>query len=220
MERRGSLYDHRYSGQDRDCKARLWQVLITDFLQRFVQPSDTVLDLGAGDCEFINNVGCGRKIAVDTREDLTEAAADGVECLTGGTDDLSKLEPDSVNVVFASNFFEHLGSRDEMLATLHEVRRVLVPAGKLLIIQPNYRYAYKVYFDFFDHHLPLSHGSMAEALAAAGFEIEELRPRFMPFTVKTAYPKHPLLVRIYLKLRFLQTLFGKQMFVAAVKKAG
>src|SRR2546425_1038832 len=45
-------------------------------------------------------------------------------------------------------------------------------AGKLgasamvsLVLQPNIRYAFKVYWDFFDHNLPLSHASMLEALA-------------------------------------------------------
>jgi len=104
-----------------------------------------------------------------------------------------------------------------VLAAFGEVLRVLRPAGRFLVLQPNIRYAYKEYWDFFDHHLPLSDRAMVEALAASGFRVETVRPRFLPYTTKSALPAWPLLVRLYLRCPPLHRLLGKQMFIVAVK---
>ena len=87
-----------------------------------------------------------------------------------------------------------------LLAALREVHRVLRPGGRLLILQPNIRYAYREYWDFLDHHVALSHVSMVEALALTGFRVVEVRPRFLPFTTKSALPPWPSLVRLYLRV--------------------
>ena len=52
--------------------------------------------------------------------------------------------------MFISNFFEHI-SREVIVATLLEVRRVLKPNGQLLLLQPNVRFCGKDYWQFFDH---------------------------------------------------------------------
>ena len=209
------MYARRFGPQERAQKNALWKVLCQSFLQRYVSESDVVVDLGAGYCEFINNIRCGRKIAVDPNEDIRSYAADGVTVILGTAGDLSGLEDATVDVVFASNLFEHLPSKEVLVSVLREVRRVLRPGGSLLILQPNIRYAYKEYWDYFDHYLPLSHLSMSEVLELEGFKIEEVRPRFLPYTVKSRLPKSALLVRLYLSLRPLHLLLGKQMFLVA-----
>ena len=47
----------------------------------------------------------------------------------------------------------------------------------------------------------------------------EERVRFLPFTSKSALPKWPWLVQLYLRLRPAQWLFGKQTFVVARKRS-
>ena len=210
-----ALYAHRFDAAERAAKARVWAVLCAEFFQRWVGPQATVLDLGAGYCEFINHIRCARKLAVDGNPEIAEYAAPGVEARCGRADQLDWVPDGSVDVVFASNFFEHLPDSAALLAVLAEARRVLRPDGRLLILQPNIRYAYREYWDFLDHHLALSHVSMAEALALAGFRVVEMRPRFLPFSTKSALPSWPILVRWYLKIPFAQRLLGKQMFVVA-----
>ena len=50
-------------------------------------------------------------------------------------------------------------------------RRKLSPNGSLTILQPNYRYAYREYFDDFTHVSIYSHVSLCDFLMANGFEI-------------------------------------------------
>jgi len=209
------LYEQRFDPAERHAKARVWDVLCRDFFQRYVRESDAVLDLGAGFCEFINHIRCRQKWAVDADEQVRTLAAAGVQVHCGPAHDLSWLASGSLDVVFASNFFEHMTSKELLLATLAEVHRVLRPLGRLLILQPNIHYAYREYWDFFDHHLPLSHTSMAEALEMSGFTPTEVRPQFLPYTTKSALPQWPILVRLYLRCPPVHRLLGKQMFIVA-----
>jgi SAM-dependent methyltransferase len=213
-----NLYDRRFDPAEREAKARLWRVLCEDFFQRYVAPGDAVLDLGAGFCEFINHIRCAKKWAVDSDPQVRSLAAPGVDARCAPADDLGWLETASADVVFASNFFEHMANKTVLVATLGEVRRVLKPGGRLLVLQPNIRYAYKEYWDFFDHHVALSDKSMAEALETNGFAVTEARPRFLPYTTKSALPQWPILVRLYLRLPLAQRLLGKQMFLVARRR--
>jgi SAM-dependent methyltransferase len=209
------LYEQRFDAAERHAKARVWQVLCADFFQRYVRDSDAVLDLGAGFCEFINHIRCAEKWAVDADEQVRSLAAADVHVHCGPAHDLSWLATARVDVVFASNFFEHMISKDQLLATLAEVHRVLRPTGRLLILQPNIRYAYRVYWDFFDHHVPLSHSSMVEALELSAFTPIEVRPQFLPYTTKSALPQWPILIKAYLRVPLLHRLLGQQMFIVA-----
>ena len=212
-----ALYEQRFDPAERRAKAAVWQVLCADFFQRYVRDSDAVLDLGAGFCEFINHIRCREKWAVDADEQVRSLANPDVQVHCGVAHDLTWLDAGSVDVVFASNFFEHVTSKDLLLTTLGEVERVLRPHGRLLILQPNIHYAYREYWDFFDHHLPLSHSSMVEALEMVGLRPTEVRPQFLPYTTKSALPQWPILVRAYLRFPLMHRLLGKQMFIVAEK---
>ena len=50
-------------------------------------------------------------------------------------------------------------------------------------------------------------------LAASGYEIVEVVPRFLPLTIKSRLPVWPALIRLYLSLPFRP--LGKQMLVVA-----
>jgi SAM-dependent methyltransferase len=209
------LYDTRFSRRERERKHRVWRVLCQSFFQRYIRGADTVLDLGAGYCEFINHVVCRRRIALDRSDDVGRHAAPGVEVLAGPSADLAAVADASVDVAFASNVFEHLPSKQELLRILAEIRRVLRPGGRLLILQPNIRYTGGAYWDFFDHHLPLTERSLVEALHMTGLTPVEVRPRFLPFTTKSWLPPHPALVWLYLKLSIAHRVFGQQSWIVA-----
>jgi SAM-dependent methyltransferase len=210
------LYEKRFSDDELVDKDVLWSTLCRHFFERYVAPDATVLDVGAGRCEFINAVRAGRKLAVDLNPDTEAAAEPGVEVIRTSSTDLSALGDASIDVVFSSNFFEHLPDKEALLDTLRECRRVVRPAGRILVLMPNIRYLPGRYWDYLDHHLPLTHVSLVEALELTGFAPERVEPRFLPYTVKNSLvPVRPELIRLYLALKPLWRVVGKQMFVVA-----
>jgi SAM-dependent methyltransferase len=211
------LYSVRFPVEERARKDRVWQVLCRHFFQAYVEPNDTVLDLGAGYCEFINHIVARRRIAMELHEGVRAYAARGVEVVLGSTNDLGAFPDETVDVVFASNVFEHLPTKRDLLHTLVEVRRILRPGGRLLVLQPNIRYTGGAYWDFFDHHLPLTEKSLVEGLELAGLRPTEVRARFLPYTSKSRLPQHPFLVWLYLKIPIAQWLLGGQSWVVARK---
>ena len=75
------LYAARFPDRERERKSRLWAVLCNAFFSRYVPADGTVVDLGAGYCDFINHVRASRRIAVDLNPDTARFAAPGVEVL-------------------------------------------------------------------------------------------------------------------------------------------
>jgi SAM-dependent methyltransferase len=120
----------------------------------------------------------------------------------------------SFDLVFASNLFEHL-TREELANTLSSVWRALRDGGKLLIIQPNFKYCYRNYFDDYTHVQIFTEASLADLLLVSGFHPEKVVARFLPFSLKSGGPKWPWLLRVYLALPW-KPLAG-QMFIVARK---
>lgn len=209
------IYQRRFNA-DRAFRNMMWDVLCREFFQRYIPKGAVVLDVAAGYCEFINHIQAGKKIALDLNPDTKKYADADVQVLGSRSTDMSLLPDGSCDIVFVSNFFEHLTKKD-IIGTLSEVRRVLRENGKFLILQPNIRFCYKDYWNFFDHITPLDDKSLAEVLETNGFNVVEMRPKFLPFSARSRFPRHVLFIKLYLKMRFLHQLFGKQAFAVAQK---
>jgi cyclopropane fatty-acyl-phospholipid synthase-like methyltransferase len=152
-------------------RRRLWAALWDFSLSKIMRDSQTILEIGAGWCDFINNSTAPRRIAVDLWPGVVEAANAGVEVHVGSAEDLGFLAGESVDVVFASNVVEHL-THEQFDAVLIEARRILTVGGKLVLIQPNYRLAYKRYFDDFTHVSMWSEVSMSDFLVSRGCSMQ------------------------------------------------
>jgi len=215
-EHQRAVYSRRFAGIEQR-RLEVWQILARDYFHRWVMPTDTILDLGAGYCEFINSISAAHKYALDSNPATADKAAPGVTVLSQEAAKPWSLPSESVNVVFSSNFFEHLATKQDFAHCLSEAYRVLRPQGLLIALGPNIRFCFDVYWDFVDHHLPLSDRSMVEALEIAGFRTELIIPRFLPFTMSDRVPHRAFLVRLYLLLPLAQRLWGKQFLVIARK---
>jgi ubiquinone/menaquinone biosynthesis C-methylase UbiE len=211
-----SIYDRRFKAEQ-EYRLSLYGVLCRDFFQKYISVDQTVAEIAAGHCEFINTIQAKEKIAVDLNPDVRKYAAQDVRVILSASNDLSAITQGYVDVVYVSNFFEHI-SRDEIVQTLREIYRILKPGGKLLVLQPNYRYAYKDYYMFFDHITAIDHRSLVEVLEMTDFRIALVKPRFLPYTTKSRLSKFSFLLRWYLKMPVLHLWFGKQAFVVAYKQ--
>jgi len=212
------LYAARFPEADRAGKDAIWRVLCPHFFQRYVPADATVLDVGAGFGEFLRHIRCGRRIAVDIEPLSGRVLPPGTEEVFTPSHQLSAHVPaNSVDVVFCSNFFEHLPDTATFLATLGEIRTVLKPGGRLLALQPNIRFVGGAYWDFVDHHLALTDRTLVEACTSLGYEVVEVVPKFLPYTTRSALPQSPWLVRAYLSFRPAWRVLGKQTWFVARK---
>jgi SAM-dependent methyltransferase len=215
------IYRARFSDVENRSKDNAWEVLCSDVFQQWVPRTGTVLDLGAGRCEFINNIQAAHRIAVDLNPDTPTFADDGVRVILTSSTDLHAVDDGSVDTVFSSNFFEHLPDKSALVATLAECHRVLDDDGHIVVMMPNIRYLAGRYWDYFDHHLPLTHLSLSEVLTLTGFEPVKVVPRFIPYTSKDSPVTVPrAAVRLYLRFPPAWRFMGRQMLVVARKGRG
>ena len=196
---------------------KVWQVLTREFFNQWVAPDATVLDLGCGYGEFINNIPAGRKLAMDLNPDAPQRLASGVEFLHQDCSAPWPLPDNSLDVVFTSNFFEHLPDKECLNRTLRQAMRCLKPGGRLIAIGPNIKYLHGEYWDFYDHHVYLTETSLGEAMEVEGYQIDVITPRFLPFTMVEA-PEYPMsFVRLYIALPWLWWIRGRQFLLVAHK---
>ena len=210
------IYEARF-GRTAAQRKRVWSVLLSDYFQAHFGPADTVLDLGCGYGEFINQVRCGRKYAMDLNPNAPQFLDSAVVFLEQDCSTRWRLDDHSLDAVFTSNFFEHLPDKHALGRTLDEARRCLKPGGRLIAMGPNIKYLPGAYWEFWDHHVPLTENSLNEALVTRGFEPVLCCARFLPYTMVNR-PQYPLLcLRVYLRLKFAWRLFGRQ-FLVIVRK--
>lgn len=212
-----TIYRRRFSSTAA-YRRQVWSVLTKHFFTRWIPVQQAVvLDLGCGYGEFINQIQAGKKYAMDLNPDASKHLVPEVRVLCQDCAAEWPLPADSLDVVFTSNFFEHLPGKTELLRTIRQALRCLKPGGRLIALGPNIKYLPGSYWDFFDHHTILTEASLGEALEISGFELEQVTGRFLPYTMVNAR-RYPLwLVRLYLALPLLWRIFGRQFLVVARK---
>jgi len=205
-----SYHDSRLTQDAR--RDTVWKALWRYVFRHRIAANDCVLDLGCGYGEFINNVTARRRIGLDMWPGIRKHLGPGVEGIVGSVTDLGGIDDASIDFAFASNLFEHVSQAD-FAKVLASLKTKLSAKGTLTVLQPNYRYAYREYFDDYTHVSIYSHVSLADFLVANGYEVLEVRPRFLPLTVKSRLPVSPFLIGLYLASPFKP--MGKQMLLVA-----
>ena len=214
-----TIYARRFSDADAPAREAVWRE-ITRFLQRWIDPSATVLDLACDRGDFVNHVIAADRIGVDIR-DVRKHLDPAVRFIqSDGLALLDQVGAGSIDVVFMSNYLEHLASADAVVGQLKVVRDVLRPGGRAIVLQPNIRLVGGSYWDFLDHKTPLTERSLEEAAQTAGLETERLITRFLPYTTKSRFPQKAWLVRGYLAFPPAWWLLGKQSLLIARRPAG
>jgi SAM-dependent methyltransferase len=204
-----SYHEVRFSYDPR--RAVVWRELCR-YLQRWIPPDGSLLELGAGYGEFSKGIQARRKWALDQNPDLCAYWGDAVTPLIQSATDPLPLATHSVGTVFASNFFEHF-TLEQGETILSEAWRILRPGGRLIVVQPNFRLEPRRYFDDYTHRAIYTDTGFRDFLQAQGWRVIHSEPRFMPFSIKSRLPVAGWLVRLYLSLP-LRPLAGQFMVVA------
>lgn len=213
-----AIYQRRFTAAHAAYRRQLWAVLVAEYFQPMIAPDAVVLDLGCGYGEFINQVHCGQRYAMDLNPASPDQLQPGVKFLAQDCSQRWALPDASLDVVFTSNFFEHLPDKLALKLTLLEAARCLRPGGRLIALGPNIKYVQGAYWDFWDHFLCLTELSLAEALENNGYVVRRAIPRFLPYTTVNR-PAFPMaLVRLYLRLPLVWPLFGRQFLVVAERR--
>jgi SAM-dependent methyltransferase len=96
----------------------------------FIREQDSVLDFGCGGGFTLKNIPCLRRVGVEINPlAQAAAAANGLECFV----DLALLPSHTFDVVFSNHSLEHVL---HPILALKEMRRVLKPGGKLILVLP------------------------------------------------------------------------------------
>jgi ubiquinone/menaquinone biosynthesis C-methylase UbiE len=205
-----SVYDLRFGERERSAKEAVWREIGRFLQRRYIPGSSKVLDIATDEGYFIRNIAAAERWASDLR-DTSSSMPDGVRFIQSDGLSLSGSVPNEYfDVVFMSNYLEHLDSSDSVIEQFRVAHRLLRKGGRVIVLQPNIKLVGAAYWDFIDHHVALTETSLVEAATFAGFTTEDVIQRFLPYSVKGKLPAHPTLVRAYLAFRPAWWFLGKQ----------
>jgi ubiquinone/menaquinone biosynthesis C-methylase UbiE len=185
------------------------------YLQRFIPPDAKVLDIGAGYLNFIGNIKAREKHALDVADLAGNDRPKDVFFHLGSVTEMKDVASSYFDCVFASNLIEHLDDHEREMA-FFQIRRVLKDAGRLIILQPNFKYSFKVYFDDHTHRKAFTHIGLSHVLEENGFDVTKVLPRFVPFSVYSMLPAFGFLIWLYLRSPW--KIFAGQMLIIAEKR--
>jgi SAM-dependent methyltransferase len=209
-----ALYRHRFGPEESAGRQAMWRE-IGRHLQRYIPAGSVVLDLGAGSGNFIANISAGERWASDVRDTSAEMPLDIKFVCSDGLALREAAPLGHFDRIFMSNYLEHLPSPEAVVEQLAVVRDLLKVGGQVIVLQPNIRLTGGAYWDFIDHHTPLTERSLEEAALTAGLEPVKTIVRFLPYTTKSRLPQAAWLVRLYLMFPPAWRLMGKQtLFIA------
>lgn len=210
-------YRHRFT-TNAAYRDGVWKTLTRSFFQRFIPQDATVLDLGAGWGEFIRHIHAGRKLAMDMNPEMPGRVGKDVTALVQDCSERWAVDSNSLDVIFTSNFFEHLPDKQSLRKTILEASRCLKPGGRIICLGPNIRCIPGGYWDFWDHHVALTERSLSEALVLAGFVVDECKARFLPYSMSQGFAPPVWLLKAYLRMPLVWRFVGKQFLVVGKKQ--
>jgi len=208
------IYEKRFSGHE-DYRNGVWKILLKEFFIKWIRSTDHILDLGCGYGEFINNTKCEVRHAMDLNPKTKSLLDKGIIFHQQDCSKSWEIEPNSLDLVFTSNFFEHLPNKDSLDRTVGEIKKALKPGGRLIAMGPNISVLKGKYWDFWDHHVALSDQSLCELLQIYDFTIEQSVSKFLPYNMVRVKKRPLFMVSLYLRLPLQWKIFGKQFLIVA-----
>jgi len=197
-------------------RQKVWKI-IANYLQKYIPRDAIICDLGPGYCDFINNITAKEKHALDISDEIKKYANPDIVTHISSIYKLSDLKSKYFDIVFSSNTLEHL-TGEQVELTLEEIKRILKPKGNIILMMPNFKFCYKVFYDDYTHKTPFTHIGLCDLLETKNLKPVKVMSKFLPFSFKNAPACYPLsfLVRLYLYSPVKP--FAGQMLVVAKKE--
>lgn len=198
-------------------RSKLWKILTTGFFQSLIPKEAAILDLGIGYGEFINTVVASKKYAMDLNLGAKNLLHSDIVFINQNCAEKWNIPEGSLDVVFSSNFLEHLQSKTQIQQVIEQAYKSLRLGGRLILVGPNIKYIEGRYWDFWGHHIPLTEKSISELLRIYNFKIIKCIPKFLPYAMGSTRPIPLVFLPLYLKIPFLWKIMGKQFLIVAKK---
>ena len=217
-ENLNKIYQIRFSGLE-EYRNAIWKILVKDFFSKWIPKGSAVLDLGCGYGEFINNVPDCERHAMDLNSDSGKHLDKDIHFHQQDCSKPWEIAPRSLDVIFSSNFFEHLPNKQSLDKTVAHAKTALKPGGLLIALGPNISVLKGRYWDFWDHHVALSDQSLGELFEVRDLMIEKSISRFLPYNMVRVRKRPLFLVSLYLKCPLFWKFFGKQFLIVGKKNS-
>lgn len=196
-------------------------------LARFIAPSPTAIDFGAGNGEFA--------VRIKARN-ITVTAVEPDPILRNILDERGIANVDDIGAaptaqrIYSMNVLEHIEDDGAALRALHAK---LEPGGKIFIYVPAFMCLYTEFDKAIGHYRRYTRKELSEKLQRAGFEIESAQYvdalGFLCWFVMGKIPGnktriHPLMIRLFDRVIFplsrvadvvTKNIFGKNLAVVA-----
>lgn len=211
------IYESRFSSLE-SYRQNVWKILCKEYFQQYISENADVLELGAGWGEFINNIKASNKIAIDLNPATKTHLNKDVIFLQQDCSEEWQTNKSNLDIIFTSNFLEHLPSKEKIEKTIEQAYKCLKSKGIIICLGPNIKFVPGAYWDFWDHNIPLTETSMTELLKLKGFDIELCIPKFLPYSMSTGIKPPLFFIKLYLKFPLAWKLFGKQFLVVGKKR--
>ena len=210
------IYEKRFSGHE-IYRNKVWKILVNKFFSKWINTDDHILDLGCGYGEFINQVDAEFRYAIDLNPKTKELLDKNINFIQQDCSKPWNIKPGSLDLIFTSNFFEHLPNKYSLEQTIIEIKKTLKPGGRIIAMGPNISVLKGRYWDFWDHHVALSDASLTELFEIHGFTIEYALSKFLPYNMVRIKQRPLFLLSLYLKLPLAWFFLGKQFLLVATK---
>ncbi|NCZ71676.1 MAG: class I SAM-dependent methyltransferase, partial [Actinobacteria bacterium] len=143
-----ALYRYRFKDVDQQQRIKVWAP-ISRYVTSLAQNPQRVLDPACGLGEFINSFPAPERWAADLGLDGSTLEP-SVKFTSGSFFDVD-LPNDYFDLIFLSNVLEHMLNQEQVNECLVRARSKLRPGGTIVVMDPNFRFCRKEYFDCADH---------------------------------------------------------------------
>lgn len=210
------IYQNRFKDLE-EYRNKVWKILVNSYFDNWLKSRNEILDLGSGYGEFINNTNCSKSHAMDLNPKSIKYLNENIIFHCQDSSEPWKIEKETIDLVFTSNFFEHLPNKELLEKTISNTKNALKPNGILIAMGPNIAILKGKYWDFWDHHVALSEASLCELLELNDFKIIKSYGKFLPYNMVRVKKRPLFLVYLYLRFPIFWKMFGKQFLIIAKK---